>query len=177
MRSIITLAAAPLALLAACADSTPVDEVEPEPMAVDEVPVTIDLPEIPVNSLTTIDYPGVYSRDGRTRLRLNADKTYELIQPDGTSASGAYSEMEDGSRIKLENFEGGPAWFSVGNGAIYRLPSESTPFSQITPEGEYKREPDRPAASVAPTSTASPTATPTASSTASPTPAEPAQAD
>lgn len=168
MRSIIILAAAPLAMLAACADSTPVDEVEPEPMAVDEVPVTIELPEIPANSLITIDYPGVYSRDGRTRLRLNADKTYELIRPDGTSVTGAYSEMEDGSRIRLEEFEGGPAWFSVGNGAIYRLPGESTPFGEITADGEYKREPDRPTATVAPTSTASPTA--------SSTPAEPAEA-
>ncbi|MXP40398.1 hypothetical protein GRI75_01900 [Altererythrobacter soli] len=172
MRSLIVLAAAPLAMLAACADSTPVDEVEPEPMAVDEVPVTIDLPEIPANSLTTIDYPGVYSRDGRTRLRLNADKTYELIRPDGTSVTGAYSELPDGSRIRLEDFDGGPAWFSVGNGAIYRLPSESTPFGEITAEGEYKREPDRPTASVSP----SPTASPTASPAAAPTPAEPVEA-
>lgn len=143
------IAVAPLAVLAACADSTPVDEIEPEPMEADAVPVTIELPEIPVNSLTTIDYPGVYSRDGRTRLRLNADMTYELIRPDGTSVTGSYSEMEDGSRIRLEDFEGGPAWFSVGNGAIYRLPDESTPYGEITAEGEYKREPDRPTPTLA----------------------------
>lgn len=172
MRSLIVLAAAPLALLAACADSTPVDEVEPEPMAVDEVPVTIDLPEIPANSLTTIEYPGVYSRDGRTRLRLNADKTYELIGPDGTSVTGSYTEMPDGSRIRLEDFEGGPAWFSVGNGAIYRLPGENTPFGEITAEGEYKREPDRPTASATPTAAASPGPSPTAT----PIPTEPAEA-
>ena len=165
MRSLIILAAAPLALLAACADSTPVDEVEAEPMATDEVPVTIELPEIPANSLTTIDYPGVYSRDGRTRLRLNEDMTYELIRPDGASVTGTFSEMEDGSRIRLEDFEGGPAWFSVGNGAIYRLPDETTPYSEITAEGEYKREPDRPTPAVgapSPEPAATPAATPAA---------------
>lgn len=176
MRSLIVLAAAPLAMLAACADSTPVDEVEPEPMATDAVPITIELPEIPVNSLVTIDYPGVYSRDGRTRLRLNEDMTYELIRPDGTSVAGTYSELEDGSRIMLEDFEGGPAWFSVGRGAIYRLPDESTPYDEITAEGEYKREPDRPTATVAPPPP-TPTSTPTgATPTAAPT-AEPEQAD
>lgn len=165
MRHLTILAAAPLALLAGCADSTPVDEVEPEPMATDEVPVTIELPEIPANSLTTIDYPGVYSRDGRTRLRLNEDMTYELIRPDGTSVTGTFSEMEDGSRIRLEDFEGGPAWFSVGNGAIYRLPDETTPYNEITAEGEYKRELDRPTpapAAPSPEPTATPAATPAA---------------
>jgi hypothetical protein len=175
MRSLIILAAAPVAMLAACADSTPVDEVEPEPMATDEVPITIELPEIPANSLTTIDYHGVYSRDGRTRLRLKEDMTYELTRPNGTMTTGAYSEMEDGSRIRLEDFEGGPAWFSVGNGAIYRLPDESTPYSEITAEGEYKREPDRRTPSFEPPSPA-PTATPTPTPTDAATP-EPEQAD
>ena len=161
MRILTALAAAPLAVLAACADSTPVDEVEPEPMEAEAVPVTIELPEIPANSLTTINYVGVYSRDGRTRLRLNEDLTYELIRPDGTSVTGTYSEMEDGSRIRLEDFEGGPAWFSVGNGAIYRLPDETTPYNEITAEGEYKREPDRPAPSLA-TPSPEPAATPAA---------------
>ena len=69
--------------------------------------------------------------------------------------------MEDGSRIRLEDFEGGPAWFSVGNGAIYRLPGETTPYNEITAEGEYKREPDRPAPSLA-TPSPEPAATPAA---------------
>jgi len=166
MRSLIVLAAAPLAMLAACAESTPVDEVEPEPMATDDVPVTMELPEIPANSLTTVQYHGVYSQDGRTRLRLNEDLTYEIIRPDGTTVTGTYTEMEDGSRIRLEDYEGGPAWFSVGTDAIYQLPDETTPYTQISADSEFKREIDRPSPSrEAPATADTPAAAPAAEAT------------
>ena len=160
------LTAAPLVLLAACGETTPADEVEPQPMPTDTVAVSVDLPEIPANSLTTIDYPGTYMRAeaaGPTRLTLNEDMTYVLSRGDGTTVSGTYTALEDGSRIRLEDFDGKPAFFSIGTGAIYLLPDESTPYSEITVEGEYTRMADTPAAP--------------APNRAAPTPAEPAEAD
>ncbi|WP_126173244.1 hypothetical protein [Altericroceibacterium xinjiangense] len=142
MRISIALAAPLVLALAACGETTPADEVTPEPMPTAEVPV--ELPTIPVNSTTTVQYSGSYSQAGADgeirRLTLNEDNTYEYTTANGQAITGTYSRMEDGSRIRLEDFEGGPAWFSVGNGAIYRLPSESTPYNEITMEGEYRRD-------------------------------------
>ena len=155
MYKVIFASAAPF-LIAACGEATPVDEVEPQPMQTAPAGAEIALAEIPANSLRSIDYPGSYLQGG-TRLVLNEDKTYEISRADGTTDVGTYSELEDGSRIRLEDFDGGPAWFSVGQRAIYRLPDESTPYGEITVEGEYRRD----------------LATPTPTSVISPAPAAP----
>lgn len=136
MKPLLT-AAAPLALLAACGEATPVEEFEPQPMETAPAAV-VDLPEIPANSLGTVDFPGSYSRMGST-LVLDEDGTYDFLAANGERITGTYSRMEDGSRIRLEDFDGGPAFFSVGRDAIYRLPSEATPYNEITVEGEYRR--------------------------------------
>ncbi len=149
MRYVLILAATPLALLAGCAKSTPADEATPEPMVAateTEAPVPVKLPTVPVNAVTTIDYPGTYSR-GTETLRLSSDKNYVLTLPDGTVRTGSYTELADHQRIKLNNFEDGkPAWFSIANGAIYRLKNENTSPNEITVTAEYKREPDVPPA-------------------------------
>jgi hypothetical protein len=146
---IILSAAAPLALLAACGDSTPADEAEPT--ALDEVAPTqdlaaasIDMPEVPANSLASVDYPGSYAMtdaEGRTsRITLRDDDTYDYTGPDGTSRTGRYTRLDDGSRIMIEDFDGRAGYFSVADGAIYRLEGESTPYNEITVTGMYRRE-------------------------------------
>lgn len=140
---IIIAAAVPLAFaLAGCGESTPADEVRPEPMPAAEVPV--ELPDIPANSIVTVDYPGTYTQAGPSgelnRLTLNEDNTYEYTGPDGNTITGTYVGLEDGSRIRLEDFNGEPAYFSIGTGAIYRLPGEATPYNEITAQGEFKRQ-------------------------------------
>lgn len=133
---LIALSAA-TALLAACGEATPVDEVEPQPMA--PLPATmVDPPEIPANSLETIDLTGSYSRLDNT-LMFEEDGTYRFLGSGGEIVTGTYTPMEDGSRIRLEDFEGGPAFFSVGHDAIYRLPDEATPYNEITAEQAYRR--------------------------------------
>ena len=137
-------------LLAACGEATPVDEFEPQPMETAPA-AAVDLPAIPENSLGTVDFPGSYSRMGST-LVLNEDETYRFMASNGEVMTGTYTRMEDGSRIRLEDFDGGPAFFSVGRDAIYRLPDEATPYGEITAEGEFRRNVTSPSATV--TSTA-----------------------
>ena len=106
----------------------------------DEAPVA--LPKVPADALATIDYAGSYAH-GTTHLRLNGDKTFELTKNDGTIVTGNYTELADGSRIQLDDFDGGkPAWFSVGNGALYRLADGTVPYDQVDEAEVYNRIPD-----------------------------------
>lgn len=147
-RTILAAVAAPVALtLGACGDSVTDERIVPEESETQSEPaVPVDLPDVPVRVITTIDYPGSYTRTEsgglQTRLRLNADNTYVLTRPDGSTVSGTYSRTEDGTRLRLENYDGGPAYFSAGTGAIYRLADESTPYDQVTAEGRFAREAD-----------------------------------
>lgn len=138
MRITLTVAA-PLALaLAACGDSTPVDEATPEPIPEATVPVT--LPSIPANSVVTIDYPGIYGQERGNRLELNEDNTYTFTNTDEETISGTYEALEESNRIRLNDFDGEDVYFSVGNGAIYRLADEDAAYDEITTEGEFLRE-------------------------------------
>ncbi|RKF22555.1 hypothetical protein D6851_04875 [Altericroceibacterium spongiae] len=145
MRKIIpVLIAAPLAVaLSACGETTPADEATPEPVEAD-VPVT--LPTIPVNSLTTIEYPGTYSKEtedgGIAHITLNGDDTYEYDPGDGNIVKGSYTRMEDGSRVQLEDFNGESAIFAVGTGAIYRMESADTPLTEVSEATMYSRDKD-----------------------------------
>lgn len=145
MRKIVSImVAAPLALaLAACGETTPADEATPEPVAAD-VPVT--LPTIPVNSLTTIEYAGTYSKDmgdgTSAHITLNTDDTYKYDAGDGKVISGKYTRMDDGSRVELADFGGKPAIFAVGTGAIYRMDSADTPLTEVSEANMYSRDVD-----------------------------------
>ncbi|MXP26302.1 hypothetical protein GRI39_09665 [Altererythrobacter indicus] len=146
MRKIVSvIVAAPLALaLAACGETTPAEQATPEPVAAD---VPVNLPTIPVNSLTTIEYAGTYSKDmgdGTTsHITLNSqDDTYQYDAGDGKVISGKYKRMDDGSRIELADFGGKPAIFAVGTGAIYRMDSADTPLTDVKEVNMYSRDPD-----------------------------------
>jgi hypothetical protein len=145
-RTILAAVAAPLALtLGACGDSVTDERVVPEESETQPEPaVPVDLPDVPARVITTIDYPGSYARTesggSETRLRLDADNSYVLTRADGTTVSGTYSRTEDGTRLRLENYDGGPAYFSAGTGAIYRLADENTPYDQVTAEGRFARD-------------------------------------
>jgi len=148
MRTFITLAAAaPLALLAACGDTTPVEETEVVPMEAEVAELDMAseaLPEVPANALDQLEYSGTYVRergDGIERVRLNAeDDSWEYTTPDGTVTSGTYTRMDDNQRLAIEDFDGEPAYFSVANGSIYRLDSIETPPDQITVTAQYRRD-------------------------------------
>jgi hypothetical protein len=147
MRILITLTvAAPLALLAACGDSTPAEEPETASMeSVADASATADasMPP-PASSLEGVDFAGEYSltdEAGTTsRISLRDDDTYDYTGPDGTTRSGRYSRTDDGNRLMIEDFDGQAGYFSVGDGALYRLPSAEASYDEITVTGMYRRE-------------------------------------
>lgn len=157
MRMLIALtAAAPLALLAACGDSTPADEVEPTPMdtaALNDVSGGA-MTSPPASSLEGMDFAGDYSltdEAGRTsRITLRGDDTYDYTGPDGSTRSGRYSRTEDGNRLLIEDFDGRAGYFSIGDGALYRLASPESAFDDLTGATTYRRENFPPAPSGGP---------------------------
>jgi hypothetical protein len=151
MRTFITLtAAAPLALLAACGETTSADESRPEPMEIEVAaleqaePQADPLPSVPENALAEVDFGGTYAResaDGTERLTLNPeDDSYEYTAPNGTVSRGSYTRLEDNRRLAIEDFAGEPAYFSIAEGSIFRLDAEDTPPNQITVTGQYQRD-------------------------------------
>ncbi len=175
MRTFLTLAAAaPLALLAGCGETTPADESRAVPMdtqvpGLDEVAAD-PLPDVPQNALDEIQFAGTYSREaeeGTERLALDAaDDTYTYTAPDGTVSTGSYTRMDDNRRLELEDIGGQPAYFSVADGAIFRLGSADASADQITVSSQFRRDAARPGEPVAPIA-------PTASSDIAPTAAGP----
>lgn len=147
MRHLISLtAAAPLALLAACGDTTPVDQLEAEPLdesaIVDDAEVlaaTEGSAALPTNQ----SYAGSYGRevgDGAIRLVLNDDGTFEYTRSDGSSTRGSYELLADG-RLMIEDFDGQTGYFTLSEGDLYRLTDENTPASDVTVDARFAREP------------------------------------
>jgi hypothetical protein len=148
MRTLFTLAtAAPLALLAACGDSTPADEVEPMPMETMAAGTASaaggGARTQPVSSLEGVDFAGNYGltdESGQTsRVTLRGDNTYDYTGPGGTTRSGRYSRMEDGRRILIEDFDGQAGYFSVGDGTLYRLRNADAAYDDVAESPTYRR--------------------------------------
>ena len=141
-----------LALLAACGETTPADQTEVAPMDAEVAELdmaTEALPEVPENALDEVDFGGAYVREGgegNERLTLNpAEDTYEYAAPDGTVSSGSFTRMDDNRRLAIEDFAGEAAYFSVADGAIYRLDAADTPPDEITVTARYQRDESNPA--------------------------------
>lgn len=150
----ILLAAAPIALLAACGGSETDDDAmmaETE-MAADEG--ATDMADDgyapgPATSLADAgDFSGNYSYtadDGTTRgVTLNSqDKTYTYFGPDGLRRTGDYTWTPDGFRIRIDEFDDRPAWFVIREGSLIRLNDDTEVTSEQTVEGDrYRRDDD-----------------------------------
>ena len=146
MRHLLSLAAAaPLALLAACGDTTPADQLEAEPL--DESAIVDDAEVLAAAEGSTAlpthqSYAGSYSRevgDGAIRLVLNDDGTFEYTRTDGSTTRGSYELLEDG-RLMIEDFDGQSGYFTLSEGDLYRLADENTPASEVTVDARFARE-------------------------------------
>lgn len=148
----ILLAAAPLALLAACGDGAD-DTAETAETA--ETDVAMDTAATPAADTSAMvdesgpatpiadagDYSGTYDfagEDGSTRsVRLDSsDKSYRYMANDGTEKRGQYTVTPDGYRLYLSDYYGSPGWFVYRNDAfdLVRNDIEVTEGSMITGE-------------------------------------------
>ena len=129
----LLLAAAPLALLAACGDkaeeagSTAADDTA---MATaDTIPAATEDAPGPATALKEAgDYSGTYAYtgdDGSKRdITFNAsDKTYSYTATDGTKKTGSYTWTPDGYRVLVNDYYGKPTYFAFRNGSFYELPA------------------------------------------------------
>lgn len=145
--SVLLIAAAPLALLGACGESTPVEEVETEPMETALVEEPADDDEIDAVDLNEYDYSGEYviaGEDGETEsVALDAeDMSYTYTGADGETRTGNFELMDDNRRLMIEDFDGQAAYFAVDEGALYRLADENAaPVDRINVTAEYRRDP------------------------------------
>lgn len=149
MRILIAItAAAPLALLAACGEPP----VSQEDLVVEGAgsglaPDAIDpanLPQPTEDSLETVDFSGSYTMTGLdgSQTHLTIDKeagTYEYSGIAGAEASGTFERL-GGSRIYMEDFAGRPGWFSVADGALYRLADENAPYDAVSAGSVFIRD-------------------------------------
>ncbi|MWV26606.1 hypothetical protein [Aurantiacibacter rhizosphaerae] len=146
MRKFIAItAAAPLALLAACGDSEPADDMETAPvettMAADDATATMPA-DGPATTLDDSgDFSGTYNMqgdDGTSRsVTLNsADDSYEYTAADGTTRTGNYTRMDDGYRLQIEDFDGSPGYFTFSNGDLVRLQNDANVEEGMTVQGE-----------------------------------------
>lgn len=148
MRVAPTLTAtAALALLAACGDTTPADQVEAVPMdaALAELEPRDDpLPEVPDEALTEIDFAGTYVRQnaaGTERLTLDPlVDNYEYVPSDGDEQTGSFSRMDDNRRIMIEDLGGRTAYFAIAENAIFRLPDADATADEISVAGQWRRD-------------------------------------
>lgn len=136
------LAAAPLALLAACGEPETEDTAALE---TDTAASTQSADDTRSDHATDLDeagdFSGTYSFDApdgtRTQLTVNAqDDTFEYKGADGTLESGNYDRLADGYRIKIEDWFGSPAYFTVSDGDLVRLEQDIdiTPDMQVSGE-------------------------------------------
>ena len=152
MRRIITLtAAAPLALLAACGDSEPAEDI-------DTAPVETTIPEettaaMPADGPATTlddsgDFSGTYAMQGEdgtsSSITLNsADDSYEYTASDGNTRTGNYTRLDDGYRLQIEDYDGSPGYFTFSNGQLVRLQGDTSVNEGMTVQGErYSRDDD-----------------------------------
>lgn len=145
MRKIIALSAiAPIAMLAACGDN----EVENEAMTAENAEMTTEMTS-PVEpqpaQATTLDEAGDFSgtydytgEDGTsTSVTLNSeDDSYEYTDAEGEVRTGNFTRLDDGYRLRIEDWNGAPAWFTISQGDLIRLQQDSSVTSDITVEGE-----------------------------------------
>ncbi|MGB3796452.1 MAG: hypothetical protein WA957_09140 [Alteraurantiacibacter sp.] len=146
MRKILVIsAAAPLALLAACGDSEPAEDVDTTSvettMPADDMSTTMAA-DGPATTLDESgDFSGTYSmqgEDGADRnVTLNsADDSYEYTASDGTTRTGNYTRMDDGYRLQIEDYDGSPGYFTFSNGELVRLQDDTTVNEGTTVQGE-----------------------------------------
>ena len=152
MRKIITLtAAAPLALLAACGDNEPADDLDADPVettmpADDMSNMQADGPATTLEE--TGEFSGTYnmqSEDGTSRsIRLDSsDDSYEYTASDGTTRTGNYTRLDDGYRLQIEDYDGSPGYFTFSNGQLVRLQDDTSINEGMTVQGErYSRDDD-----------------------------------
>lgn len=148
MRTTFAIIAAPLALLGACGEARVSEEeleVERAGTGLENVAMDpADLPQPMENSLETVDYSGNYTMTGmdgsQTRLVLDQEAgTYTYYGVGQLETTGTIEEL-GGSRIYLEDVAGRPAWFSVADGALYRLPTEDTPYDEVSTASMFLRD-------------------------------------
>jgi len=171
----IALAAAPLALLAACGggqdeEAVPADGGETGSAGEAGTAAAgtagaataasgmagADMPPVAGNALDTVDYTGTYALEGpggaRSTVQLHReDNSYTYRDSTGGQRSGTFRRV-DSNRIAIDDFDGRTAYFSVADGALYRLHDEATPYDQVTVEGMYRRE-DGPVQEIGPGAT------------------------
>lgn len=144
----ILLAAAPLALLAACGDGADEEAAAETDMAAETTATETAEPDdaAPVKIADAGDVSGSYSftgDDGTTRsISLDAtDTTYSYTDDEGVEQSGTYTVTPDGYRIYLTDYYGSPGWFIYRNDALdlIRTDFEVTPDVTITGE-RYQRD-------------------------------------
>lgn len=155
----ILLAAAPLALLAACADDADTDADMAEDTAADTTAIdTADTDQTmadddytpgPATALADAgDISGGYTytaEDGKTRaVKIESEgKKYTYFGPDGIQYVGEYSWTNDGFRLLLPDFDGSQTWFAVREGSLIRMGEDTELTADTTVEGErYRRDDD-----------------------------------
>jgi len=123
--------AAPLAL-AACGDTTEVDDRVVE--TAEKTPVDVSLPNIPseypvvpADARNTLDYAGSYElhdrNGGVSTITLDDSGSYTWRGPDGVETTGSFTWGDDGSRIVITR-DGETNAFAVAEDVLYRLPAE-----------------------------------------------------
>ncbi|RIV83884.1 hypothetical protein [Aurantiacibacter zhengii] len=150
----LLMAAAPLALLAACGGNdadeaemdTDADMTAEADMTANDTAMSADSEPGPATSQAEAgDYSGVYSytdeQGAQNAVRLNSsDNTYDYVGADGEMRSGSYTWDADGYRLNIEDFNGEPASFAISNGDLVRLQNDTALDSTMTVTGDrYRR--------------------------------------
>lgn len=147
----ILLAAAPIALLAACGGETEqqVDTADTDTAMTDDATASDSYEDGPATKLADAgDYSGAYTyvgEDGtKRRVSVNSsDKTYSYTDADGNEQTGTYTVADDGYRFRIESFYGGPGWFTIRDGWLVRLDNEDEVTGETVVRGErYQRDDD-----------------------------------
>ena len=146
----IMLAAAPLALLAACGDGADEEAVAETDMAAETTATDTSEPDevAPTKIADAGDVSGAYSftgEDGATRsITLNAaDTTYSYTDDEGVEQSGTYTVTPDGYRIYLSDYYGSPGWFIYRNDALDLIRTDfEVPPDVTIPGDRYQRDDD-----------------------------------
>lgn len=146
MRKFLTItAAAPLALLAACGDSEP-----DEDMAIDadqESVMTEDADmamseDGPATRLEDAgDFSGTYTAQGsdgtsRSLTLDSSDDSYEYTASDGTTRTGNFTRLDDGYRLQIEDYDGSPGYFTFSNGELVQLENDTEMTADSMASGE-----------------------------------------
>ena len=165
----LILAAAPIALLGACSDGA--DDTDAATMTTEELDTTAtatdpaDEPGRATSLADAGDFSGDYTTtapDGTTRsVRLNAnDNTYSYTDAEGNEQTGTFTRDNDGYRLRITDFYGGPGIFTLRDGSLYRLNDDASVTADSMVQGErytrsdgdgapFSREPE-PGSPVAP---------------------------